>query len=134
MNETPPTGETLQTDHPVRSAMSGHCPRCGKGKLFAGYLTLAKKCDHCDLDYGFADSADGPAVLVILVAGFLVVLMAVLVEVKYQPPYWVHAVLWLPLGILIPLAMLRPLKGAAVGMQYKHRAKEARFGSDGKEL
>ena len=122
-----------EIDHPVRSGFSGHCPRCGKGKLFAGFLQLAERCDNCDLDYGFADSADAPAVFVILLAGFVTVVGALLVEVTYQPPYWIHAVLWLPLAILLPLTILRPLKGAMVGLQYKNRAREARFGDEGNE-
>jgi uncharacterized protein (DUF983 family) len=47
------------------------CPSCHRGKLYSGYLTLAPKCDACGLDYGFADSGDGPAVFVILVTGFV---------------------------------------------------------------
>ncbi len=122
-----------ENDHPVRSGLSGHCPRCGRGKLFAGFLQLAKGCDHCHLDYDFADSADAPAVMVILLAGFVTVFGALIVEVTYQPPYWVHAVLWIPLAILLPLAILRPLKGGMVGLQYKNKAKEARFGDEGHE-
>ena len=133
MSKTHTLGAGSQTGHPVRSSLTGHCPRCGKGKLFDGYLELAKQCKYCDLDYDFADAADGPAVFVILVAGFIIVLMAVLVEIYYKPPYWVHAVLWLPLGILIPLGMLRPLKGALVGMQYKNNAREARFDKGGSQ-
>ena len=112
----------------------GRCPRCGSGALFEGYLDLATQCSDCDLKNGFADAADGPAVFVILVAGFIVVALAVFVEISYQPPYWVHAVLWGPLAILIPLAMLRPLKGALVGLQYKNSAKEARFDQNGPKI
>lgn len=120
--------------NPFAAGVMGHCPRCGEGALFDGYLNLAKTCDVCDLDNEYIDSADGPAVLVILVAGFLVVAMALLVEIYYQPPYWVHAILWLPLGILIPLGMLRPLKGAFIGLQYRNNAKEAQFDKDGAEI
>jgi uncharacterized protein (DUF983 family) len=49
------------------------CPRCGKGKLFQGFFTLRPRCEVCGLDYGFADSGDGPAVFVMFLAGFIVV-------------------------------------------------------------
>ncbi len=118
---------------PVWSGFKGRCPRCGTGALFDGYLTLAQKCDHCDLDNDYVDSADGPAVFVILLAGFIVVFAAMLVEIYYMPPYWVHALLWLPLGILVPLGMLRPLKGWFIALQYRNNAKEAKFGRDGSQ-
>lgn len=73
------------------------------------------------------DSGDGPAVFVILLAGFVVVGAALIVEVMYQPSYWVHALLWLPLGILLPLALLRPFKGILLCLQYHNKAEEGRL-------
>jgi len=131
MDNTDHFNDGPRGNKPIISGMRGRCPRCETGALFDGYLNLAKKCNHCDLDNDYIDSADGPAVLVILVAGFIVVAMALYVEVYFQPPYWVHAVLWLPLGILIPLGMLRPLKGAFVGLQYRNNAMEAQFDKGG---
>ena len=48
----------------IRAGLRCRCPRCGKGKLFAGFLTLRPRCEVCGLDYGFADSGDGPAVFI----------------------------------------------------------------------
>src|SRR5438067_2441 len=47
-----------QPPSPVVAGLRGCCPRCGKGKLFAGFLALAPRCEHCGLDFSFADSAD----------------------------------------------------------------------------
>ena len=57
---------------PVMRGLAGRCPRCGKGKLFDGFLTLRPRCEACGLDYSFADSADGPAFFVMFFAGFIV--------------------------------------------------------------
>ena len=95
--------------------------------MFKGFLGLPEKCEACGLDYDFADAGDGPAVFVMLLAGFVVVAGALWVEFSYHPPYWVHAVLWLPLGTLLPLAMLRPLKAWLIAEQYNHAAKEGRL-------
>src|SRR6201992_3807307 len=103
------------------------CPRCGKGKLFAGFLTLRTKCDACGLDYGFIDAGDGPAVFVILFAGAIVVRAAVIVEVKYQPPFWVHAALWLPLILAVTLWPLRAMKSLLIALQFHHKAAEGRL-------
>ena len=111
---------------PFSSGLACRCPRCGKGRLFNGFLTLRPACESCGLDYGFADSGDGPAVFVIFFAGFVVVFAALLVEVMYQPPYWLHALLWGPLILLTTLAPLRPVKGLMIALQYHHKAAEGR--------
>jgi uncharacterized protein (DUF983 family) len=111
----------------IRSGLTGRCPRCRQGKMFSGLLTLRKKCEGCGLDYSFADAGDGPAIFVILLSGFIVVAAALIVEVKYQPPFWLHAVLWLPLILLVTLAPLRMIKGLLISLQYHHKAAEGRF-------
>ena len=103
------------------------CPRCGEGRLFTGFLTVPPKCEVCGLDYAFADAGDGPAVFIMMIAGFIVVGMALYVEVKYQPPYWVHAVLWIPLTLFLTVGLLRPLKGWLIAQQYKHKAQPGRL-------
>src|SRR5204862_2989715 len=111
------------------AAMSGlrcRCPRCGQGKLFRGFLTVRPRCEACGLDYAFIDSGDGPAVFVILIAGFVVVFCALLVEMLYRPPFWVHALLWGPLILLTTLLPLRPMKGLLIALQYHHKAAEGR--------
>lgn len=104
------------------------CPRCGRGKLFHGFVTLRPRCEACGLDYNFADSGDGPAVFIMFLAGFIVVGAALVTEVLYQPPYWVHAALWLPLILIVTLGPLRPMKGLMIALQYHHKAAESRFG------
>ena len=111
----------------LRSALLCRCPRCGEGRLFAGFLDPAPRCEACDLDYRFVDSGDGPAVFVILVVGFVVVAAALVTEVKYAPPYWVHAALWAPMILILSLGLLRPLKAAMIGLQYRHKAHEGRL-------
>ena len=112
----------------IVAGLSCACPRCGRGKLFKGFLTLAPRCEACGLDYGFADSGDGPAVFIILFAGFILVGAALVVELLYHPPYWVHAALWLPLAAIVTLGPLRPMKGLMIALQYHHKAAESRFG------
>lgn len=115
---------------PLSAGLKGCCPRCGQGRLFDGFLTLGQKCEACDLDYGFADAGDGPAVFVILLVGFLVVASALAVEVTYQPAYWIHALLWLPMTLILSLGVLRPLKAMLVAQQYRTKAREGRLTSD----
>ena len=111
----------------LAAGLKGRCPRCGEGQLFSGGLTLREKCERCGLDYGFADSGDGPAVFAIFILGFLVLGCALLVEFRLEPPLWVHLVLW---GLLTPLAgflLLRVLKATLIAQQYKHKAEQGRL-------
>jgi uncharacterized protein (DUF983 family) len=112
---------------PIMRGLACRCPRCGKGKLFRGFLTLAPRCARCGLDYSFADAGDGPAVFVIFISGFITVGAALAVEVLYQPPYWVHALLWIPLILVTTLVPLRAMKGLLIALQYHHKAAEGRL-------
>ena len=116
---------------PIGRGLRGRCPRCGEGHLFQGFLTLRPACERCGLDYRFADAGDGPAVFVILIGGGIVVFAALITEVLFQPPYWLHALLWFPLILIVTLAPLRLLKGLLIALQYHHKAAEGRFGGEG---
>lgn len=110
---------------PWAVALTCRCPRCGRGKLFAGFLTVAERCGVCGLDLKKADAGDGPAVFVIFIVGALAVLAAILTEVWFEPPYWLHLVIW-PVVILgSSLGLLRPLKALLIALQFKHRASDS---------
>lgn len=117
-------------DHAVSPVVAGltcKCPRCGKGKLYSGFLALAPRCGACGLDYGFIDAGDGPAIFIIMIAGFIVVGAALIVEIKYQPSFWVHAALWGPLILVTTVLPLRAMKSLLIALQYHHRAAEGRL-------
>ena len=94
--------------------------------MFAGYLRIASRCSHCGLDYALFDVGDGASVFVILIVGFLVVGAALIVEIVWSPPYWVHAVLWLPAIAILTFSGLRLVKSTLMVLQYRHQAREGR--------
>lgn len=112
---------------PAKAGARGRCPRCGAGRLFGGFLKLRPSCTECGLDYGFADSGDGPAAFVILIVGIVVIGLALWLEVSVSPPFWVHLVLWLPLTVLLSLPLMRLFKGMLIGVQYRTRAAQGRL-------
>ncbi len=124
MNNDRPTQPAVE---PIAAGLKGCCPRCGKGKLFSGFLTVAERCDSCGLDYSFADAGDGPAVFVILIIGFIVVGLALWMEASVGPPLWVHFLLWIPLTLLLSLGALRLIKGVLITLQYANKASEGRW-------
>lgn len=91
---------------------TNRCPVCGEGPLFQGYLRLVPECRVCGTPLGALRADDAPPYFTILIAGHLLVPLALWVEKAYQPPMWLHMAIWLPLFTLACLALLRPVKGA----------------------
>ena len=106
---------------PFAAGLACKCPRCGRGRLYSGLLKVAERCEACGLALAKQDSGDGPAVFVILILGFVVVGLALWVELAYEPPFWVHAVLWAPLILVGALVLLRPFKATLIALQFRHR-------------
>jgi uncharacterized protein (DUF983 family) len=106
---------------PLAAALLCRCPRCGKGKLFEGLLSVAPRCSVCGLDLRAQDAGDGPAVFVVFILGAITVGLAILVESVFSPPLWVHLVLWTPFIVGGSILLLRPLKAGLIALQYRHR-------------
>ncbi len=99
----------------------GRCPSCGVGKMFRAFLKVTDHCPACGVALHHHRADDAPAYFVILIVGHVVVPLALVVEVMYAPPYWLHALLWLPLTIGLAIGLLQPIKGAIVGWQWANR-------------
>lgn len=114
---------------PYVAGLTCRCPRCGKGAIFNGLLSLSvlDRCANCGLDLKFIDPGDGPAVFVIMILGFLILGGALIVEFKFNPPIWVHVALWLPATLVLAFGLLRPLKGILIALQYHHKAEQGRL-------
>jgi uncharacterized protein (DUF983 family) len=95
------------------------CPSCGRGKLFAGYLTLRECCAHCGLAFEGCRADDAPAYFTILVIGHIVVPGTLMAEQWFQPATFVQLAIWLPVTLLGTLALLPFVKGALVGAVWR---------------
>ena len=102
--------------------LRGACPCCGQGRLFRGLLDIADRCSVCGLDLRGHDAGDGPAVFVILGLGAIVMLLVFWVEFRFEPPWWVHVLLWVPVTSSAAVVMLRFLKAWLIQQQYVHRS------------
>ena len=99
----------------LRRGMANRCPFCGEGRIFAGYLAVVPECSHCAAPLGLLRADDAPPYFTIFLAGHLLVPLVLMVEKAYQPPMWLHMVVWLPLFAIVCTLLLRPIKGAVVG-------------------
>jgi uncharacterized protein (DUF983 family) len=106
----------------IATGLRCRCPACGEGPLFDGFLQVRAVCPRCGADLSGQDSGDGPVAFIVLIVGAVVVGLALVVEVRYGPPVWLHLLLWLPLTVLLTLALMRPLKSVLIALQYKHRS------------
>jgi uncharacterized protein (DUF983 family) len=114
-------------NHPRRDARTAllrgflcRCPNCGKGRLFRAFLKVVDRCPVCGEDFHHHRADDAPAYFVILIVGHIVVPLVLVVEEVFAPPYWVHAVLWIPLILGLALGLLQPVKGMIVAWQWAH--------------
>jgi uncharacterized protein (DUF983 family) len=122
--EPGPVATGWTTPSVLEAALRCRCPRCGRGRLFHKILEVRPRCEHCDLDLAGNDSGDGAAALVILLLGAIIVGLAFWVEFRFNPPLWVHAIVWPLITIPLAVAMIRPMKAALIAIQYRHRASE----------
>jgi uncharacterized protein (DUF983 family) len=108
----------------LRRGLLCRCPRCGEGKLFGGFLRWPSAAIAADLDYGFADPADGPAFFVMTGVGILVIAVWAWAVIAWQPPLWLQFATVFPALLIGCLGTLRPVKAWLVAEQYIHKASE----------
>jgi uncharacterized protein (DUF983 family) len=105
----------------MKRGFRGRCPRCGEGKLFRAFLKVGNNCSACGLDFTPHRADDLPAYLVIVIVGHIVVPTALLTETAYSPPVWLQLAIYLPFTLIASLALLQPVKGTVVGLQWALR-------------
>lgn len=116
-----------QSPETADAALRGLCPRCGAGGLFSGVTRFSDSCGRCQLGFGQFNVGDGPAAFLILIIGGIITVAAVVFELKVEPPFWVHILLWVPLTAVLTLGSLRVAKAALLVLEYKNRAREGRL-------
>jgi uncharacterized protein (DUF983 family) len=105
---------------PAHAALTCRCPRCGKGRIFSGLLTVRAACSACGLDLSAEDSGDGPAVFLIFFLGAVAVGVAAWLEIEFEPPIWVHLAVLTPIIVGGAIGLLRPMKACMIALQYRH--------------
>ena len=124
------TGPAGRGRQGFRRRAGGLCPRCGAKTLFAGFIAFAPRCANCGLDFLQFNVGDGPTVFLTMGIGTLVTVLAVVVELLFSPPTWLHVMLWLPLTLGGVAVSLRFTKALLLALEYRNAAREARLTSD----
>lgn len=105
----------------VRRGLACRCPNCGHGKLFAGYLKPNAACPDCGEDLSHQRADDFPPYLAIFIVGHVVVAGFMATDTWLILESWQHLMIWIPITIILSMALLQPLKGAVIGMQWALR-------------
>jgi uncharacterized protein (DUF983 family) len=105
----------------IRRGMLGKCPQCGDGKLFRKFIKPADNCPQCGEDFTPERADDLPAYLVVMLVGHIVVAGFLATEFLLDIPGWMHLAIWMPVTVLASLALLQPMKGAVIGLQWALR-------------
>ena len=96
----------------------GKCPDCGEGSLFSGFLKVALSCESCGEELHHEKSDDAAPYFTIFIIGHILIPLVVFLEMNVYPPYWVYAVILLPLLAALTLLILPRVKGILVGLQW----------------
>lgn len=110
----------------ARAALFGLCPECGSKTLFAGRASFSDRCTSCGLDYSQFNVGDGPAALLTLAIGAIIIILAILVDMAFRPPFWVHVLIWVPVTVAMTVWSLRVAKGALLVSEHRNRAGEGK--------
>jgi uncharacterized protein (DUF983 family) len=103
----------------IGRGLVGRCPSCGRTKIFKGFLRVVNECAYCGAKLGSVRADDAPPYFTIFIVGHIVLTSMLIVERSLSPPLWVHEVIWLPVTLILALVLLRPVKGATVGLMLK---------------
>lgn len=117
----------------VQAALFGECPACGARTLFAGWVRFAARCRACGHDFSAYNVGDGPAAFLILVIGAVICALALGLQLRASPPFWVHIVLWVPITTGLVLLSLRVSKAAMLIHEARAEVREGRVADDSKE-
>jgi uncharacterized protein (DUF983 family) len=94
----------------------GRCPCCGQSRLFTGWLRQSKTCANCHAPLGAVRADDAPPYFVIFFVAHLIIVILVLFDDRMGLTVVAEAAIFLPITLLLSLALLRPVKGALIGL------------------
>ncbi|MGE3302598.1 MAG: DUF983 domain-containing protein [Hyphomonadaceae bacterium] len=112
---------------PFVAAVKARCPNCGKGKLFAGFIRFAPRCDVCGVSFRTADVGDGAAVFVMFIVGAIVVPLAFILQFAFAAPTVLTLATACAAAIALSLGLLRPVKALLYALQFRNKAAEGRL-------
>ncbi|MBR9970127.1 DUF983 domain-containing protein [Magnetospirillum sulfuroxidans] len=110
---------------------SGHCPRCGCGRVLHAYLRVVDRCSHCGEVLGHIRADDGPAYFTLFAVAHLVVPVALWVERGWAPPMLPFVAAAMVATAVLIAVLLPAFKGATVALMWRLRLRGDEHQGDG---
>ncbi|MCC7281259.1 MAG: DUF983 domain-containing protein [Acetobacteraceae bacterium] len=110
--------------------IANRCPACGQGRLFAGFLRIVERCEGCDAPLGRIRADDAPPYFTIFLVGHIIVPLLLWVERAWAPEIWLMSAIFLPLSGGLAVGLIRPVKGATVGLMMRLGLSDRDHGPD----
>ncbi|MCR9221285.1 MAG: DUF983 domain-containing protein [Alphaproteobacteria bacterium] len=117
-----PSGHPSRYPSPYRTGLAGRCPRCGQGRLFAGFLKVAPRCERCGLDLSREDAGDGAVPFLILLIGAIGVGFGMIFLLGFDWSVWATLFVTVPLIAILTLASIPKAKGLLIALQFVNKA------------
>lgn len=116
-------GDAGRTPVPLPTAVGrglrNRCPVCGEGRVFRGWLSVVPQCGSCGTKLGELRADDAPPYVVVFITAHVVGVSLLWVEQAYSPSAWVEAAIFVPMTVALVFGLLRPVKGALVGVLHR---------------
>ena len=115
----PPAWNVPPAATAIARGILGRCPACGESHMFLGFLRVVPQCRNCGAPLGSARADDAPPYFTILIVGHIIVPIILIWQRMSDPPTWLMSAVILPLTLALTLALMRPVKGAVVGLMLR---------------
>jgi uncharacterized protein (DUF983 family) len=102
----------------MRRGFACRCPACGDAPLFRNYLKPVLACGACDEDLSHQRADDAPPYFTMLIVGHLLIPLMIGFVLATDLSNITHMMIWIPLAIVMTLALLQPVKGVIIGLQW----------------
>lgn len=99
------------------------CPRCGEGRMFAGYLSVREACEACGMAFEPLRSDDAPPYFTLFIVGHVVISLYLALWPLFDIPAWGQALMWSAFTIVLSLALLPFVKGGVMAVIFQTKAK-----------
>ena len=99
--------------------LRGRCPVCGRGRLFARLLRVNTVCDTCAAPLGLINADDAPPYFTVFIVAHVVIGAQVALDRMTTLSIATEMAIFLPGTLVLVLLLIRPVKGATVGLMMK---------------
>jgi len=95
------------------------CPRCGQGDLFKGVLEQVDHCSVCKEQLGHVNVGLLLPFVVITIVAHVIIFVMLEMELSGRSSPLVYILVLVPLSVIVPLVLIRPVKGWLIGLMWK---------------